>query len=1062
MKLRLSIGGTSETHCIKKSRSLQGSFFCVEYVAMASEEVEGATLDRSGSMSTEKPSMPDDILAGETVATSITASQSPVTPADRLKSFTDVALKFIGNASNETLGACAVGLAASTYLVLGRIGLVLIGAFGGVVLSVTWDLTGASGKSDEKEQASRRRELGIEVAKRALDFRSQKQNHDGLSVQEDKVEASTARKILDFSEYPAATASALTDFTNAVIQDYVKFWYAPILPAEESFPTDCRQILVAFIHSLSNHVSRKRAADPFLDFLANSTSVVIVFLQELAVALKASQRAEAADALRAYLEYEPNSNLANVLNKTQQNKKLHMVADDILQSFLDSKTYNCLPARTFLQEVLAGLILNGTLNSCSKAEWINGWIVYLLEDGEPSLLDAIDAGVSELEERAKETGAPVEDVARRAQHKRRVSRAEQAMEEAMLEAQRMNEMIAEEEARRKQGPTAFDSEDALSTTATTDTGIATPTSSEDEPQTRPRRAISNSMVFDSEGNAIPSLTPSPAKPSKKQQNFTSFDQLEQVQSPPTPQPTSEAPARTEAMLAIPLTLLSASINIIDLGASDPQRPMKQKPESDLMIQIEPASSRFPGWIVTRQYASFEPLHETLRRIANISGVQEFNLQFPDLPPWKNIGRQTMIDLLEQYLKTALKHERLAESEAMKRFLEKETGLDKISSSQKNVFVQAGAGLENVGKGFVNVLGQGGKGLQTGFTAGGKVFQTGGKAVLGGVTGVFGTVAGGIGGPKRPGLSSNNSSASVTRVQDNIRQSPRQSSDLLRQNADPVSQSTPLGAQSSSTRSSTDQTNVAKESSAPSVNTLSAAENLNLPPPPDMMTDDFQPTSAMSPRSSTAKLNSRPTTPTISLRHSGTDPSPSKAVPTTPAPLTSSPQKKSARPQDTFITEEETRMTVDLMFALITELLSLSSAWTFRLSLLTAAKSYLLRPNNPQLKSIRTLLQESVVDANVSDEGLATHIRKIRENGLPTEEELKKWPKEPTDEEKERLRIKARKLLVERGMPQALTTVVGVAASGEALGRVFDCLQNRDVARGLMFALMLQALRTITQ
>ena len=156
------------------------------------------------------------------------------------------------------------------------------------------------------------------------------------------------------------------------------------------------------------------------------------------------------------------------------------------------------------------------------------------------------------------------------------------------------------------------------------------------------------------------------------------------------------------------------------------------------------------------------------------------------------------------------------------------------------------------------------------------------------------------------------------------------------------------------------------------------------------------------------------------------------------------------------------MTVDLMFALITELLSLSSAWTFRLSLLTAAKSYLLRPNNPQLKSIRSLLQESVVDANVSDEGLAAHIRKLRENGLPTEEELKKWPTEPTDDEKEKLRIKARKLLVERGMPQALTTVVGVAASGEALGKVFDCLQNRDVARGLLFALMLQALRTVTQ
>jgi hypothetical protein len=82
--------------------------------------------------------------------------------------------------------------------------------------------------------------------------------------------------------------------------------------------------------------------------------------------------------------------------------------------------------------------------------------------------------------------------------------------------------------------------------------------------------------------------------------------------------------------------------------------------------------------------------------------------------------------------------------------------------------------------------------------------------------------------------------------------------------------------------------------------------------------------------------------------------------------------------------------------------------------------------------------------------------------LPTEDELKKWPKESSDEEKERLRVKARRLLVERGMPSALTSVMGMAASGEAVGRVFDCLQEERVARGVMFGLVLQGLRAITQ
>ena len=1013
----------------------------------------------------QKENIPDQPILQSSIPAIETLPVKPLPGiSERAKSLTDVILRFIGNASNETLGACAVGLAASTYLVLGRVGLVLIGAFGGVLFSSTWNINGSSGSSDAPDNLSKRRELGIEVARRVLEYRTTTQNHDSSNAQNEKIEISTVKKVLDFSAYPPATATALTAFSDAVIQDYVKYWYSPILPVDQAFPADCRQTLVAFIHSFSNHVSRKRAADPFLDFLANSTSVVIVFLQELAVALKASQRADVEDALQTYLTYEPDSNLANVLNKTQQVRKLRMVADDILQNFLDSKAYNCPPVRTFLQEVLAGLILEGTLVSCSKPEWINGWIVYLLEDGEPGLLDAIDAGVTDMERKAEETGTAPEEVARKAQHKRRVSRAESAMEDAMLEAQRMNDMIAEEEAKRKQSASVHDTDDALSTTATTDTGIATPASSDEEPQDRSSRPHSNSIVFDSEGNTIPSLNPSPVKKFKPQPTFTSFDQIEQLQTPTAFQPTTESPARTEAMIAIPLTLHNASINIIDLGATDNLRPMKQKPDSDMMVQIEPASSRFPGWIVTRQYSAFEPLHETLRRIANISGAHEFNLQFPDLPPWKNLGRQTMIDLLEQYLKTALKFERLAESEAMKRFLEKETGLEKIPASQRNVFTQAGAGLENVGKGFVSALGQGGKGLQTGFNAGGKVFQTGGKAVIGGVTGVFGTVAGGIAGPKRPGMSSNNSTTSITKSQQATKQSPRASSDLLRQSEDYGSRASSQSRHSLRATDSNGTVPMNMEISEAASKRADDTEILNLPPPPDMMGDDFLPTSNMSPRTpgNARATHSRPTTP-ISIKQGHiSDRMPTQVLSTQAATNLTDLPKTRSRPQDIAITEEETRMTVDLVFALITELLSLSSAWTFRLSLLTAAKTYLLRPNNPQLRSIRSLLQESVIDANVSDEGMAAHVKKLRENGLPTEEELTHWPKEPSAEEKEALRIKARKLLVERGMPQALTTVVGAAASGEALGKVFDCLQNQDVARGLIFALMLQALRTVIQ
>lgn len=182
------------------------------------------------------------------------------------------------------------------------------------------------------------------------------------------------------------------------------------------------------------------------------------------------------------------------------------------------------------------------------------------------------------------------------------------------------------------------------------------------------------------------------------------------------------------------------------------------------------------------------------------------------------------------------------------------------------------------------------------------------------------------------------------------------------------------------------------------------------------------------------------------------------------PAQAKPASKPAPRRKAPLTEQETSVAVELMFAVVNELYTLSSAWQFRRTLLAAAKTYLLRPGNPQLESIREMLQESTLDNNLSDSGIAGHIYKLRENALPTEEETKAWERdypEKTEVEKEELRIKARKLLVSLGMPTALSSVMGAAASSEALGRVFDCLQLPEVSRGLMFGLMLQALKVVT-
>lgn len=136
-------------------------------------------------------------------------------------------LHFLSTASNETLGACLVGLCASTYLVLGRIGLVLIGVAGGIVLNATWEGNIQDGAGDEARGAEirRRREVGVDIVERILDWRDRRKGD--LSKVEDRGQdvdfMISARKELDFAELQPATGAALTSLVDAVIRGYVKY-----------------------------------------------------------------------------------------------------------------------------------------------------------------------------------------------------------------------------------------------------------------------------------------------------------------------------------------------------------------------------------------------------------------------------------------------------------------------------------------------------------------------------------------------------------------------------------------------------------------------------------------------------------------------------------------------------------------------------------------------------------------------------------------------------------------------------------------------------------------------
>jgi hypothetical protein len=1093
-------------------------------------------------------------------------------------------LRFLSTASIETIGGIAVGLAACTYLVLGRVGLVLIGALGGVVLHATWE--GQSSLPGSIKDA--RKEKGLDIVKRLLDLRDSaaKSEDDDDDDDDDKQAVG-----INFEGFRPETAAALTELVDAVIRDYVKWWYHPIIPKDQSFPAASRQTLTRFLLSISQHLSRKRPADSFLDFLTHSSSMVIVFLNELSSALATSQGANvpAAEAVYIYLSANPESNLASILNEKQQSKKFKMIAEDILENFLEKQAYDCDPARIFLREILGGIVLEMTLKSCSKPEWINGWIVYLLEDGEPDFSQAIDAGMSsgndlisspfnDLDGNVGNVGlakpSKMQKESQKKQeaqrHKKRLSKAEEAMEEAMEEAKRLSQLIAEEDAKKAAGQQMSAEEKSKALVTAVEQSIPSPGSNEPKfpngtsdtvPPIRPtkdprqdtliellqqpetqkpilREVIGSEAIestrpleppeaTDSQGTQSQTTLDSPVSPrnsskpipssqTQSASHFTSFDQIVPQSTPVALQEGSPLPRRKTGSL----TLHNAGIAIYDDSTLSDKGKLRSKPTGDYLVQIEPASSRHPGWMIVRRYPDFETLHEVLRRIAQVAGVTAFTEQHHTLPGWKEHTKTSLRGELERYLRDALWYQPLAESEGMKRFLEKDQGQSVSGSGTKNGFPGIGwptpSAFETMGKGMLDVLTSAPKGV-----------AEGGKVIGGGITGVFSNI--GNLGQKKPNNNPTNigmhttgrSSTSTLPRSDSVisvtgSRKGRASEDSLRPRSIIQTQPSTIPPMerrpshnsiaedenereprvSTSARSSMSGRRSANHSRDPSRAPSrrgtplqspihGTIDEFKLPPPPSDMPDDygsaFEGSSAAHSRTESFALTTRTSTSTAPspATHSRNESiAPRTSTSTAPSQLSPARQSLSIprgpslplmqrpsstpRKDATPLTGQETGVAVELLFAVINELYTLSSAWNIRRTLLTAAKTFLLRPGNPSLSSIQSLIQDSVIAANTSDSGIAAHLRKLRENTMPTEEELKAWPPEMSSEEKGRLRIKARKLLVERGVPAALTGVMGQAATSEAMGRVFDCLQVEEVARGLIFGLLLQGVRAVTQ
>ncbi|EEH37083.1 PX domain-containing protein [Paracoccidioides lutzii Pb01] len=964
----------------------------------------------------------------ESAAGAARSSQSQSQSAFIQSSLLNQCLRFLASANHVTLAALGGALLAIIYLLPGRLALVLFGVSVGVTLHASWDGYKETGDEAVKSSLSlRRRELGIEVISRVLRWRETRIT-DTLSESSSPIDKSINNKEPDFAGFQPATAAALNSLTDAIIRDYVQWWYGPLLISERAFPLSCRSSLTRFIISISSHLSRKRPADIFLHFVTNAASIAVVFLNEFSAAFEsASSNSTWEDVISSYLKEYPDSNLANVLSTDQQRAKLRLVATDIIKSFLEPDLYNCEPVQIFFREVFSDIILESVIVNCSKPEWINGWIVRLLEEGEPELMNAIDIGVdrarqeemqafaarslsdvnnSSMSEDSTEQDIVVENL-KRGNENKGLTKAQLEMEEAEKEAKRLSALIAVSNAYKSGGQPAMN-----------ETGS--------DPDPDPDTHTISSKIFDPQVPPIPTDDRRSSNDSARSEMSRDSKELRDVRNS-----VHESPSKQEDL--IQTILLGASVSIVDDTLPNDKGKMRVKPTDDYLLQIEPFGSRIPGWVIARKYSDFEALHEVLRRISVVSGVSDFVEQHKELPPWKGQYKLDLRQSLERYLQHALSFERLASCEAMKRFLEKERG--GLGASSLNGAGKVGfsfpsqAVFENMGKGVLGVLSNAPKGM-----------AGGGKAVLEGVTGVFGA---NIAHRKR---SIELEATKLGQVQSVSRSSTQHDIALdVGSSENGSAEKSPVYVTHSQDGNATlKRDHVAQLSPSPSSEHID--ENQEISPVGGEKRDQAPTTISSNPADQIDSVAAL---------------APAKSEPNT-EPRKSTPKPSSGEPRTTSLSEEEITVAVELLFAVINELYALSSVWAIRKKLLNAAKSFLLRPGNPHIEAIRLLVQKSIIESNASDDAVAARITVLRQNALPTEDELKEWPPALTEDEKNELRVKARRLLVTRGMPDALTSIMGQSATVEALGHVFDSLQVSRVARGFIFALMLQALKAVIQ
>lgn len=130
-----------------------------------------------------------------------------IAPVNRAAVY-DSALAFLATATPEKLVGIFTVLIIATYILLGRLGLILIGTILGVVLHASWEGGGLDARRKQTEGS-------VELAGRLLDWDPRK-NKPG------KTNVTNSGDIEYYVDLPPIIADALASFADGVIEAHVK------------------------------------------------------------------------------------------------------------------------------------------------------------------------------------------------------------------------------------------------------------------------------------------------------------------------------------------------------------------------------------------------------------------------------------------------------------------------------------------------------------------------------------------------------------------------------------------------------------------------------------------------------------------------------------------------------------------------------------------------------------------------------------------------------------------------------------------------------------------------